>query len=431
MDLFDSVRQAEKEKNAPLAKRMTPRTLEEYVGQEHILAPDKMLHRTILSDRLSSLILYGPPGTGKTALARIIAAQTSASFETLNAVSSGIKDIKEVVKKASDDLGLYGQKTILFIDEIHRFNKSQQDALLPHVEEGLLTLIGATTENPYVEVNRALLSRSTIYQLRALRPKDLEKILRRALEDEERGFGRLEVSLDPKALDHLVLTADGDARTALNALELAVLTTPPAKDSVIRIDKKVAEESIQQKTLSYDKKGDNHYDVVSAFIKSMRASKVDASLHYLIRMLEAGEDPRFVCRRMMIFASEDIGMADPQALLIATSADYALKNLGMPEAYYPMTQACIYLAQARKSNECKKALGRARKDVLKKDIGQVPFFLRDQTFPRGEAEEGEEAAYIYPPQAAYKTDQIYLPKPLEKARYYQADNLEDLSERKE
>lgn len=424
MDIFDIVREKEKNKNAPLAKRMTPRNMQEYVGQTHILSPNKMLRRSIESDRLTSIILYGPPGTGKTALARIIAQTTEASFEVLNAVTSGVKDIKEVVRKASDDLGMYSKKTILFVDEIHRFNKTQQDALLPHVEVGLITLIGATTENPYIEVNRALLSRSTIYTLLHLKDEEIREILQGALQDKERGYGQLKVVIDEDAMNHLTSMASGDARMALNALELAVLTTPSDSENIIHIDLEVATESIQRRAITYDKKGDNHYDVVSAFIKSMRASKPDAALHYMVRMLDAGEDPRFITRRMMIFAAEDIGLADPPSLEVATHADYALKNLGMPEAYYPLCMACLYLSQARKSNACKIALKRALNDLKNEDIGKIPSFLQDHSFPRPLTDEYQKDDYAYPPDHQYTTKQSYLPVTLEGKKYYDADNIE-------
>ena len=419
MDIFDVVREKEKKKNEPLAKRMSPRNFEEYIGQKHILGEGKMLRRSIDSDQLTSIILYGPPGTGKTALARLIARQTKADFQVLNAVTSGVKDIKEVVALAKDNLGMYSKKTILFIDEIHRFNKSQQDALLPHVEEGLVVLIGATTENPYVEVNRALLSRSTIYSLNRLSQDELKQVLTGALQDAERGYGTLTIEMTPEALNHLTSMPNGDARMALNALELAVLTTTPGDNGVILIDLDVAVESIQKRAITYDKAGDNHYDVVSAFIKSMRASKPDAALHYMLRMLMAGEDPRYITRRMMIFAAEDIGLMDADSLNIATAADYALKNLGLPEAYFPLTQACIYLSTAPKSNACKTALRRAMRDIEQEDIGEVPAFLQDKSFPKPENNRQEDTLYIYPPANDYQTDQEYMPKPLIGTKYYE------------
>lgn len=418
MDIFDVVREKEKKKNEPLAKRMSPRNFREYIGQKHILDEGKMLRRAIDSDQLTSIILYGPPGTGKTALSRLIARQTKADFQVLNAVTSGVKDIKEVVANAKDNLGMYSKKTILFIDEIHRFNKSQQDALLPHVEEGLVVLIGATTENPYVEVNRALLSRSTIYSLNRLAQNELKQVLEGALSDPDRGYGQLSVEITQDALNHLTTMPNGDARMALNALELAVLTTSPNGNGTILIDINVAVESIQRRAITYDKAGDNHYDVVSAFIKSMRASKPDAALHYMLRMLMAGEDPRYITRRMMIFAAEDIGLMDPQSLNIATSADYALKNLGLPEAYYPLSQACLYLSTAPKSNACKAALKRAMRDIEKEDIGEIPRFLQDKNYEKPNNGRQEETLYIYPPANDYQTDQEYMPGPLVGKKYY-------------
>lgn len=418
MDIFDVVRDKEKKKNEPLAKRMSPRNFQEYIGQKHILAEGKMLRRSIDSDQLTSIILYGPPGTGKTALARLIARQTKSDFQVLNAVTSGVKDIKEVVANASDNLGMYSKKTILFVDEIHRFNKSQQDALLPHVEEGLVVLIGATTENPYVEVNRALLSRSTIYTLNRLAQNEIEQVLKGALIDSDRGYGQFSVEITKEALNHLTSMPNGDARMALNALELAVLTTSPNEFGKILIDIDVAVESIQRRAITYDKAGDNHYDVVSAFIKSMRASKPDAALHYMLRMLMAGEDPRYITRRMMIFAAEDIGLMDPQSLNIATSADYALKNLGLPEAYYPLSQACLYLSTAPKSNACKSALKQAMRDIEKEDIGEIPMILQDKNYQKSENGSQEESLYIYPPANDYKTGQEYMPTPLIGRKYY-------------
>ncbi len=418
MDLFDAIREKEMDKNAPLASRMTPRNFGEYVGQEHILGKDRLLRRCIDTDQLTSIILYGPPGTGKTALARLIAKTTQAQFRTLNAVTSGIKDIKDVILEASDNLGLLSQKTILFIDEIHRFNKTQQDALLPHVEKGLVTLIGATTENPYVEVNRALLSRSTIYRLNPLTPENIHAILLHAMKDKERGYGHVNIQMTSTASNHLCTMCNGDARMALNALELAVLSTKPNQQNIIHIDLPIASESIQRRSIQYDKQGDNHFDVISAFIKSMRASKPDAALHYMIRMIEAGEDPKYITRRMMIFAGEDIGLQDPQAMQIATSCDYALKNLGMPEAYYPLVEACLYLSLAPKSNACKVALGEAKKDILNHDIGDVPLFLQDQSFEKPQTDCQEESLYKYPPDHHYVTDQEYMPKPLIGKVYY-------------
>lgn len=421
MDLFEETRKRETARNAPLARRMSPVSLEEFVGQEHILGPGKMLRRSIEADRLSSLILYGPPGTGKTALARVIAHSTRAEFATLNAVTSGVAEIREVVSRARDLLGQYQKRTILFVDEIHRFNKAQQDALLPYVEEGLVVLIGATTENPNVEVIRALLSRSLVYRLEPLSGPEIRRILTRALADSERGYGNRGVEVDDAALNHLVEVADGDARRALNSLELAVLTTAPTAEGTVRIGLEVAVEAIQRRPPAYDRQGDNHYDAASAFIKSLRASRPDAALHYLARMLEAGEDPRFITRRMMIFAGEDVGLADPRALSVAVDADYALKNLGMPEAVYPLSLACLYLARAPKSNDAKSAIQAAAKDIREGRAGEIPVFLRDLTIQRPGREPGSREKspepYLYPPDHGYQTGQEYMPETLRGRRY--------------
>ncbi len=428
MDLLDYAREREQEKNAPLARRMRPRNLDEFVGQEHILGPGKMLRRAISADRLSSLIFFGPTGCGKTALAEVIALTTRSSFKRINAVTAGVAQIREVVEEAREQLGMHGQKTILFVDEIHRFNKSQQDALLPYVEDGLICLIGATTENPYVEVNSALISRSIIYRLLPLNAKDVHRVLDNALKDRIRGYGALDIQLTPEAARHLVFMADGDARKALNALEIAVLTSEPDSQGRLQISLDAAEESIQRKAVLYDKKGDNHYDVISAFIKSMRASRPDAALHYLARMLEAGEDPRFICRRMMIFASEDVGLADPQALNVATAADYALKNLGMPEAQFSLSEACLYLSRAPKSNACKTAILDATADIRAKAYGDVPPYLQDKSFKRPPVVEGDPTAeepYLYPPNHNYQTGQEYMPEGLEGRVYYRQNLSEE------
>jgi len=419
MNLFDYSKRQFLKKNAPLALRMTPRNLEEYVGQEHLVGPGKLLRRAIEADRLSSMIFYGPPGTGKTALARVIAATTASAFVQLNAVSAGKGDLQRVIEEAGERLGMWQQKTILFIDEIHRFNKAQQDALLPAVENGQVILIGATTENPYFEVNGALLSRSQIFVLKPLEPHHIREILNRALKDEERGLGSFKVSITEEALAHLIHMADGDARRALNALELAVLTTEPADDGTIHITLEVAEESIQQKAVRYDKTGDQHYDVISAFIKSLRGSDPDAALHWLARMLEAGEDPRFIARRMVILAAEDIGLADPQALVVATAAAQAFEFVGMPEGRLPLAEAAIYLACAPKSNAVIKAIDRAISDVKHKPLGPVPVHLRDSHYP-GAAELGHGQGYLYPHHfpGSY-VEQQYLPDNLLGVAYFQ------------
>lgn len=350
MDLLDYMSQQQKETESPLASRLRPRTLDEVVGQQHIIGKDKLLYRAIRADKLSSLLFYGPPGTGKTTLAKVIANTTSAAFCQINATSAGKKDMEEVVGKAKENLGAYGKKTILFIDEIHRFHKGQQDYLLPFVEDGTLVLIGATTENPYFEVNGALLSRSIIFELKPLEKEDIKTLLVRAIEDNERGLGSYEAEIEADALEFLADISGGDARAALNAIELGVLTTERNEAGKIKIDMAVAEECIQKRTLRYDKTGDNHYDTISAFIKSMRGSDADATVYYLARMLYAGEDIRFIARRIMICASEDVSNADPQALVVATAAAQAVERLGMPEARIVLAQAATYVACAPKSN---------------------------------------------------------------------------------
>ncbi|MDO5576465.1 MAG: AAA family ATPase, partial [Fibrobacter sp.] len=349
-DLFESNREELLRKTAPLADRMRPVTLDQYIGQEHIIGAGHLLRRAIQIDQLSSLIFYGPPGTGKTTLARIIANTTKAQFLSINAVLSGVKDIRESIDTAKKTLSLYRRRTILFIDEVHRFNKSQQDALLPHVENGTIILIGATTENPYFEVNKALVSRSRIFQLKQLTEKDLKNIAIQALNDKERGYGNKKIVAEDDALEHLVKTANGDARSVLNGLELAVETTKPDSDGVIHISRDIAEESIQQRAVLYDKDGDAHYDTISAFIKSVRGSDPDAALYWMSKMIYAGEDPRFIFRRMLVLACEDVGMADPKALGIVVDAARAFDYVGLPEGRYHLAHACLYLATAPKSN---------------------------------------------------------------------------------
>ena len=350
MDLFAYGRKTKIEEESPLANRMRPRILHEFIGQEHIVGPGRLLRRAIQADQISSLIFYGPPGTGKTTLAMVIANTTESHFITINAVLAGVKEIREAIVTAKERRDLYGQRTTLFVDEVHRWNKAQQDALLPHVENGTIILIGATTENPYFEVNKALVSRSRIFQLRPLNSDDLHQIAYQALADEERGYGSLHVELPQNALNHLVDVANGDARGVLNALELAVETTPGDENGIITIDLAVAEESIQRRAVLYDKEGDVHYDTISAFIKSLRGSDPDAALYWMAKMVYAGEDPRFIFRRMTIFAGEDVGMADPQALAIVTACWNAFERIGMPEGRFPLAQAAIYLATAPKSN---------------------------------------------------------------------------------
>ena len=368
MDLFEYMREQTKEQESPLASRLRPTTLEEVVGQEHIIGKGKLLYRAIKADKLSSIIFYGPPGTGKTTLAKVIANTTSAEFLQINATSAGKKDMEQVVKQAQDNAGMYQKRTILFVDEIHRFNKSQQDYLLPFVEDGTIILIGATTENPYFEVNGALLSRSIIFELHSLQTDDIKRLLRRAVEDTERGMGSYKVRLTEDALDFLADMADGDARAALNAIELAVLTTERGEDGLITITLDVAQECIQKRAVRYDKSGDNHYDTISAFIKSMRGSDPDAAVYYLARMLNAGEDIKFIARRIMICAAEDVSNADPMALVVAVSASQAVERIGMPEAQIILAQAATYVASAPKSNSAVTAISEAMDCVDRKSV---------------------------------------------------------------
>lgn len=404
--------------NEPLAQRLKPRNLEEYVGQEHILSKDKLLYRSIKSDRITSLILYGPPGVGKTSLAKIIAKTTHCNYVELNAVTSGIKDIKNVVEAAIGEIALKGKKTILFIDEIHRFNKTQQDSLLPHVEKGTLTLVGATTENPFFEVNKALLSRSMIFNLEPLKEEHIIKLIKRALNDKELGYGNLNIKLYEDALKFICANASGDGRKALNALELAVLTTNKKADGVIHVTIDVVEECMQKRQVSYDKSGDYHYDVVSAFIKSIRGSNPDAAIHYLARMLYSGEDPEFIARRIVISASEDIGNADPYALLVANAALNVVKSIGMPEARITLAQAVTYLASAPKSNAAYSAINDALNDIEKENIGAVPMHLRDSHYG-GATTLSHGIDYKYPHNYEHHyVKQQYLPKELSNKIYY-------------
>jgi len=422
MDLFEHSRREQIKREAPLAARMRPRTLEEFVGQEHIVGEGRLLRRAIEADRLfSSIILWGPPGTGKTTLAMIIANRTKSHFDTISAVMAGVKDIRQLVKAARDRRGMYGQRTIVLVDEIHRFNKAQQDALLPHVEDGTIILIGATTENPYFEVIGPLVSRSRVFQLNPLNEDELRVVLKRALTDAERGYGKRKVRVDEEALAHLVRIAGGDARTALNALELAVESTPPDEQGVVRVDLKVAEDSIQRRALLYDKDGDAHYDTISAFIKSLRGSDPDAALYWLAKMIYAGEDPRFIVRRMIIFASEDVGLADPQALTVATSAAQALEWVGLPEAQYNLAEAAIYLATAPKSNSAG-AYFKALADVEQEGKVEVPDHLKDAT--RDGQALGHGQGYKYPHDyPGHHVRQQYLPNELQGRRYYEPGEL--------
>lgn len=419
MDLFDYMRSATQEKESPLASRMRPRTLDEVVGQKHIIGKDKLLYRAIQADQLGSIIFYGPPGTGKTTLAKVIANTTSAAFRQINATVAGKKDMEEVVKEAKDAIGMYGKKTILFVDEIHRFNKSQQDYLLPYVEDGTLILIGATTENPYFEVNGALLSRSRIFELKALEREDVRELLYRAVNDTERGMGSYRAVLDEDAADFLADVAGGDARAALNAIELGVLTTgrDPA-DGKIHITLDVAQECIQKRAVRYDKDGDNHYDTISAFIKSMRGSDPDAAVYYLARMLYAGEDIKFIARRIMICASEDVGNADPQALTVAVSAAQAVERIGMPEAQIILAQAVTYVATAPKSNAAVCAIGDAMETVRTRQSMPVPPHLQDAHYKSSEKLGrgiGYKYAHDYP---NHYVQQQYLPDDLVGSVFY-------------
>ncbi len=413
----------ENNSNEPLAQRLKPRTLDEYVGQEHILSKDKLLYRSIKSDRITSLILYGPPGVGKTSLAKIIARTTHCNYVELNAVTSGIKEIKAVVENAINEIARKGKKTILFIDEIHRFNKTQQDSLLPHVEKGTITLVGATTENPFFEVNKALLSRSMIFKLEQLTEEHIIKLLNRALKDKELGYGKINIILYDDALKFICTNASGDGRKALNALELAVLTTNKREDGIIHVTLDVVEECMQRRQVSYDKSGDYHYDVVSAFIKSIRGSDPDAAVHYLARMLYSGEDPEFIARRIVISASEDIGNADPYALLVANAALNVVKSIGMPEARITLAQAVTYLAGAPKSNAAYNAINDALSDIERENIGAVPMHLRDSHYG-GAKSLNHGVDYKYPHNYEHHyVKQQYLPKELLNKNYYKPTGL--------
>ena len=418
MDLFDYMRTNTMKQESPLASRMRPETLDQVVGQKHIVGPGTLLYRAIKADQLGSIIFYGPPGTGKTTLAKVIAHTTKAEFCQINATVAGKKDMEEVVQKAKDTLGMYGRRTILFVDEIHRFNKSQQDYLLPFVEDGTLILIGATTENPYFEVNGALLSRSRIFELKALEKEDILELLHRAVTDVEKGMGSYRAVLDEDAADFLSDVANGDARAALNALELGVLTTPRAEDGKIHIDLEVAQECIQKRVVRYDKDGDNHYDTISAFIKSMRGSDPDAAVYYLGRMLYAGEDIKFIARRIMIHAAEDVGMADPQALNVAVSAAQAVERIGMPEARIILAEAVIYIASAPKSNSVITAIDQAMEAVRTEKTRPVPVHLKD-THYKGAEKLGHGAGYLYPHDfPGHYVKQQYLPDGMEGRTFY-------------
>lgn len=419
MDLFDYMRQNTMEKESPLASRMRPTTLDEVVGQKHIIGKDKLLYRAIKADKLGSVIFYGPPGTGKTTLAKVIAHTTSARFEQINATVAGKKDMEEIVKNAKDAIGMYGQKTILFVDEIHRFNKSQQDYLLPFVEDGTITLIGATTENPYFEVNNALLSRSRIFELKPLEKQDIRELVIRAVYDTEKGMGTYGADITDEAADFLADVANGDARAALNAVELGILTTDKSEDGKIHITIDVAAECIQKRVVRYDHDGDNHYDTISAFIKSMRGSAPDAAVYYLARMLYAGEDVKFIARRIMICASEDVGNADPNALVVAVSAAQAVERIGMPESQIILSQAAAYVATAPKSNAAYVGIQNAMKAVANMRTMPVPAHLQDKHYKGAEKLGhglGYKYAHDYPNH--YVTQQ-YLPDGMEGMRFYE------------
>lgn len=418
MDLFEYMRTNNMEKESPLAARLRPVTLEEVVGQKHIIGKDKLLYRAIKADKISSVIFYGPPGTGKTTLAKVIAHTTSAEFTQINATVAGKKDMEEVVAKAKDTMGMYGKKTILFIDEIHRFNKGQQDYLLPFVEDGTLILIGATTENPYFEVNGALLSRSVVFELKPLSKEDIKELLLRAVYDKEKGMGAYDAVIEEDALDFLADAAGGDARSALNAVELGIMTTNRSEDGKIYIDLAVASECIQKRVVKYDKTGDNHYDTISAFIKSMRGSDPDAAVYYLAKMLYAGESVTFIARRMMICASEDVGNADPNALNVAVSAALAVERVGMPEAQIILAQAVTYIAAAPKSNSAVCAIGDAMETVKETGSLQVPVHLQDAHY-KGSAKLGHGVGYQYPHDFPnHYVEQQYLPYELNGKEFY-------------
>ena len=419
MDLFEYMRQQNMKDESPLASRLRPTTLDEVVGQQHIVGKDKLLYRAIKADKLSSIIFYGPPGTGKTTLAKVIANTTSAEFMQINATSAGKKDMEEVVAAAKNNQGMYGKKTILFIDEIHRFNKGQQDYLLPFVEDGTIILIGATTENPYFEVNPALLSRSVICELKKLSTEDIRTLLLRAVNDTEKGMGSYHAQMDDDALEFLADMANGDARAALTAIELGILTTDRSEDGIIHITLDVASECIQKRVINYDKTGDNHYDTISAFIKSMRGSDPDAAVYYLARMLYAGEDVKFIARRIMILASEDIGNADPQALQVAVAAAQAVERLGMPEARIVLAQAVTYMASAPKSNSAINAIDKAMRVVQETKTPPVPVHLQDAHYKSaGKLGHGKGYKYAHDYKNHYVKQQ-YLPDGLTGEVFYE------------
>lgn len=417
MELFDQALQERLAHESPLADRMRPQTLDEIIGQDHIIGEGRLLRRAIQADRLfASIILCGPPGTGKTTLARVISNLTKAHFESLSAVLAGVADLRRVISEATERRKLYNLRTILFIDEVHRWNKSQQDALLPHVETGLLTLIGATTQNPYFDVIKALVSRSRIFEMKSLEEEDIKKILLNALTDKDRGFGQRKISIDPDALSHLMRMSGGDARNALNALELAVETTPPNDAGEIQISVEIAQESIQKRAVLYDKNDDAHYDTISAFIKSVRGSDPDAALYWLAKMIYAGEDPRFILRRLIILAGEDIGMADPMGLVVANAAAQAFEYIGLPEGIFPITEATLYLATAPKSNSAF-AFHAARQEIETNGAGPIPIHLMDSS--RDARGLGHGQGYQYPhDEEGHWAPQQYLPDSVQGSVFY-------------
>ncbi len=422
MDLFEYQSQKILKKEAPLANRLRPKSLEDFIGQEHIVGKDTLLYRAIKADKISSLILYGPSGTGKTTLAKIISNTTKGIFLQINATTSGVKDIKELVDKAKSNIALSAKKTILFVDEIHRFNKSQQDTLLPYVEDGTIILIGATTENPYFEVNRALISRSIIFKLEPLSIDNIKKIIKKAIEDEENGLGHFNIKIDEDALDFISSICNGDARVALNAIELAGLTTKKSSDNIIHINMQIAEQCIQKRAINYDKNGDNHYDTISAFIKSMRGSDPNAAVYYLAKMLYAGEDPKFIARRIIICASEDVGNADPRALQVAVSAFQATEMIGMPECRIILSQAVCYVASAPKSNSSYMAINKAMNDVENIKIKQIPPYLKDAHY-NGATNLGNGIGYKYAHNYEKNyVKQQYLPDEIKNNIYYEPSN---------
>ena len=423
MDIFDYARSVNSEKESPLASRLRPKTLDQVVGQEHIIGKDKLLYRAIKADKLSSIIFYGPPGTGKTTLAKVIANTTSADFMQLNATVAGKKDLEDVVAKAKQNMAMSGRKTILFVDEIHRFNKGQQDYLLPFVEDGTVVLIGATTENPYFEVNSALISRSIVFELHPLSVENIKTLILRAVNDKTDGMGIYNGVIDDDAVMFLAEISNGDARTALNAVELGILTTDPAQDGKIHITLEVAQQCVQKRALKYDKSGDNHYDTISAFIKSMRGSDPDAAVYYLSRMLYAGESVDFISRRILICAAEDVGMANPQALVVANAAAQAVHQVGMPEAQIILSEAVIYVASSPKSNSACNAIFAANEVVRSTVTAKVPVHLQDAHY-KGSAKLGHGIGYKYAHDYPnHYVKQQYLPDGLEDSRFYEPGDL--------